>query len=154
MDIEQILENAKRDPTLFANINIHELFENLNALEPVTYLANMSLSKITAIIYEKIKEFTENAEEIADLCDKLAEYRYVEEIFEIQKGKYIRTMDIETGKMALGGIVMDIKFTDNGTYILCKNKNRFFQIHFDKYLFFQKLSMDEQLYLMACDYIR
>jgi hypothetical protein len=151
--MEKILENAKRDPTLFANINMSELFANLNALEPVAYLANTSLSKITTVVYSKIKEFTEDAEEIADLCDKLAEYRYAEEIFEIQKGKYIRAMNVETGKLSYGGIVMDIKFTDKGTYILCKNQNRFIQIHFDKYLIFQKLSMDEQLYLMACDYI-
>jgi len=155
MDIQQIFEDAKRDPSLLAHLDLDELFKNIDAA-PADYLANTTLAEITANVYEKIKGITTDAECIADLCAKLAEYRAIDEIFEIQRGKYVRSISLEKGDnpaLNNGGIVVDIKFTDTGTHVLCKNRLKFFQIPFDKHLIFQKLSADEQLYLMASEYI-
>ena len=53
-----------------------------------------------------------------------------------------------------GGIVVDVKFLDNGTHILCKNGLRFIQYKFDDCLTFQKLSADEQMVLSCYDFLR
>ena len=53
-----------------------------------------------------------------------------------------------------GGIVVDVKFLDNGTHILCKNGPRFIQYKFDDCLTFQKLSADEQMVLSCYDLLR
>jgi hypothetical protein len=51
---------------------------------------------------------------------------------------------------AAGGIVVDIKFLDNGVHVLClNNQRRLIQYKFDGSITFQKLSVDEQLILMA-----
>ena len=45
---------------------------------------------------------------------------------------------------------MDVKFMDTGTQILCRNVcNKFIQIKFDECIIFQKLSVEEQLILLA-----
>jgi hypothetical protein len=49
-----------------------------------------------------------------------------------------------------GGILLDIKVTDDGINILCKNSmNRFFSYKWDDCLSYQKLSFEEQIILMA-----
>jgi len=53
-----------------------------------------------------------------------------------------------------GGIVVDVKFLDNGTHILCKNGPRFIQYKFDDCITFQKLSADEQMVLSCYDFLR
>jgi hypothetical protein len=86
------------------------------------------------------------------LMKKLHEYRFVDEIYELHRGKHVRWIrksDISHG-LKLGGIVVDIKFLDNGTQILVRNRysgNKMIQYKFDDVLTFQKLSYDEQLIL-------
>lgn len=84
---------------------------------------------------------------------KLIEYVYIDEICDIQKGRHIRWIRITPGaKLTLtnGGVIMDVKFTDNGTQILCKNKgNMFIQYKFDDCISFQKMSNQEQIIIMA-----
>ena len=153
MDISKIFEDAKRDPTLLSKINIEELLRNS---EPIEYLANTSLKEINTIKLEKIKEFTMDPNTLIDLCSRVSEYKYIDEIFEIKCGKYIRTIPISylPPTLSRGGIVVGIDFTDTGTYLLCKNNcNRIFKVGFDKHLIFQKLSEDELLYLTASEYI-
>jgi hypothetical protein len=50
--------------------------------------------------------------------------------------------------------VVDIKFLDNGTQILTMNSlRRFIQFKFDECLTFQKLTVEEQLILMAYEHL-
>jgi hypothetical protein len=59
----------------------------------------------------------------------------------VEKGKH---------KLTNGGIVVNIKFMDNGIHIITMNsQNRFHQYKFDECITFQKLSTEEQLILMA-----
>ena len=45
---------------------------------------------------------------------------------------------------------MNVKIENKGVILLCKNNsNRFFNVCFDNCLVFQKLSMEEQIVLMA-----
>ena len=131
--------------------------------------------------------------EISDVCfrenipqnivEKLTEYRYVDKICDLIRGKYIRWVRLSKDKgdltltkgdltltkgdltltkgnltltkgdltLTKGGIVADIKFLENGIYILIKNAcNKFIQYRFDECITFQKLSVEELLYINIC----
>jgi hypothetical protein len=83
-------------------------------------------------------------------------YRYVDEIRYLHKGKHIRWIrqNNKIPSLTNGGIVVNIKFLDNGIHIVCKNsQNRFIQYKFDDCITFQRLSVEEQLLLMAYENI-
>jgi len=100
--------------------------------------------------------------EISDVCirenisqnivDKLTEYRYVDKICDLIRGKHVRWVRLSnTDSLTKGGIVADIKFLENGIYILIKNaRNQFMQYKFDDCITFQKLSTEELLYIRIC----
>lgn len=102
--------------------------------------------------------------EISDVCilenipqnilDKLTEYRYVDKICDLIRGKHVRWIRLSTtitNSLTKGGIVADIKFLENGIYILIKNAlNKFMQYKFDDCITFQKLSTEELLYTRIC----
>jgi len=84
----------------------------------------------------------------------LTGYRYVENLYELHKGKHIRWIREANKKLTNGAIIMDVKFTDKGTNILCRNSQfRLFQVKFDECIIFQKLSTGEQLILMAYEHV-
>ena len=101
--------------------------------------------------------------EISDVCirenipqkiyEKLTEYRYVDKICDLIRGKHVRWVRLSSEAYTLtkGGIVTDIKFLENGIYILIKNaRNQFIQYKFDDCITFQKLSTEELLYIRIC----
>jgi hypothetical protein len=163
--IHQIFENALKDPELFSTIDIEKLLDSIEN-EKNEYLDEKTMEDITKDIYEIINEvFYEDEKE--EICNKLVGYRYVDLLHELHKGKHIRWIrhnknnkndnnqkNVIGPKLTNGGIVTDIKFLDNGTHILCKNlMGRFIQYKFDDCYTFQKLSVDEQLILMAYEHI-
>lgn len=85
--------------------------------------------------------------------EKLDGYRYVDEINELFRGKYIRWIN-KNGKLTNGAIVMEIKFLDEGIHILCRNgANRFIQFKWDDCLVFQKLTDEEWMLLSVKSHI-
>jgi len=156
MNIDQIFKDAQNDSSLLSKIDINEL---LNSLENKNndYLENKTLTDINNDKYNALSQINLSNENVQQYCEKLAEFRLVDEVYELHKGKYIRWINIEDDanfKLQSGGFVFDIKFLDNGTHVLCMNNSRrFVQYKFDKCLTFQKLSMEEQLILMAYEKI-
>ena len=157
-DIQNIFENALKDPTLLSRLDIDKLLDTLEKNKN-DYLENKTTHMITNDIFEKISELNISEEFSKKICDKLIGYRYVDEIHELHKGKHVRWIRI-AGKsikqaetmLTNGGIITDIKFLDNGTHILCMNGGRrFIQYKFDECLTFQKMTSEEQLILMAYD---
>ena len=171
MNVQEIFNDARNDPDLLSTIDIEEL---LNAVEndKNKHLDNKTLDDIAQEKYEQLKELAKpnkisesfsgsksaafelrrpSKETIKTIFSKLSEYRYVDEIFQLHRGKHVRWIrrdkpDILTN----GGIVMDVKFLDTGTHILTKNgMNRFIQYNFDDCITFQKMSSEEQMILMA-----
>ncbi len=153
MDINEIFENVRKDTSLLANIDIDELLR-VTENDKNDYLNNKTLDDILDENIKAIKKLKMPKGETAELCDKLVGYRLVDKIFDIHKGKHIRW--IRSGrKITNGAIVVDVKFMDNGTHILCCNpQGRMFQINFNECLVFQKLSVGEQLILMAYEQMR
>jgi len=81
---------------------------------------------------------------------KLTKYRYIDEINQIVKGRNIKYVNKNTKIFKNGGLVLDVKFLENGTHILCKGFNNFVkQIKFDDSIIFQALTTEEQIILMS-----
>lgn len=154
MDINAIFENVRKDTSLLANIDMDEL---LRATEndKNDYLNNKTIDDIMDENIKAIRALKLPKDETRDLCNKLVGYRLVENVFDIHKGKHIRWIRQPGTKLTNGALVADIKFMDNGTHILCRNlQARMFQIKFNECLVFQKLSVGEQLILMAYEHIQ
>ena len=165
MNISEIFENAKRDPELFANIDIDQL---LNAIqdESIDYLEDKTLKSINNDIFKSLYEIGYRGEQLKEYCEKLIGYRLVNEVFELHKGKLVKTIRIFDDeynplipKLRMHGKVSNIKFLDNGTHVVCmmfingRFSNSYAQYKFDQYLTFQKLSDDENLILLTYEYL-
>lgn len=155
IDVEELFRNAQADQSLLSTINIDELLETLEK-NNTDYLENKTLDSISQEVAATCLNLGVPRERAMDLCDKLIGYRQVNEIHELHKGKLVKTVKMVDGqaRIQLKGIVMNIKFLDNGTHILCMNPQRkFSQYKFDEYITFQQLSTEEQLILMAYEYV-
>ena len=152
MDINAIFERVRKDNSLLANIDMDELLKAAE-VDKNDYLNNKTVSDIIDENITAIKRINRSKVETAELCNKLVGYRFIENVFDIHKGKHIRW--IKPGKpITNGALVIDVKFLDNGTHVLCKSaQGRMFQVKFNDCAVFQKLSVGEQLILMAYEHI-
>ena len=150
--IEQVYKDAINDPTLLSSLDIDELLDTLEN-ETNDYLENKTLDGITEEIYKEVCEICDEQEIQEKICLKLVGYRMIDELHELHKGKHVRWIRRGTNKLTNGGIVVDIKFLDTGTHILCMNSmNRFIQYKYDDCVTFQKMSSTEMLILMAYEH--
>ena len=86
--------------------------------------------------------------------NKLINYRYVDEIHEIKYGAFVKWIPISepTNLPLKYGIVCDIKITDDGVIIICKNfVNKYYTFKMNECLIFQKLSSQEEIIIHALD---
>ena len=149
LNINQIFEDALTDPSLLSTLDIDNLLESIENTKN-DYLDNKTTSDITSEIQDKLNEIGLSDDEKEIIIVKLKEYRFVDEIHELHKGKMVRWIRNGTNRLTNGGIVTDIKFLDNGVHILCMNsQRRFIQYKYDDCYTFQKMNVEEQLILMA-----
>lgn len=151
-NVEEIFKNALQDPSLLSAIDIDQLLNMMD--NPKTdYLENRTMPELANDVSDALTQLLNDDLKILEYKIKLGGYRLVDELHELHKGKHVRWIRRENGKLTNGGIVVDIRFLDNGTHILCMNSMRkFIQYKFDDCLTFQKLSTEEQLILMAYEY--
>ena len=73
-------------------------------------------------------------------------------------GSYLKWISLKNPDNIIltnGAFFCNIKITNNGVYIICKNfMNRYFQIKMDECLLFQKLSDQEKIILNALDHLQ
>lgn len=149
LNINQIFEDALTDPSLLSTLDIDNLLESIENTKN-DYLDNKTTSDITSEIHDKLNEIGLSDDEKEIIIVKLKEYRFVDEIHELHKGKMVRWVRNGTNRLTNGGIVTDIKFLDNGVHVLCMNsQRRFIQYKYDDCYTFQKMNVEEQLILMA-----
>ena len=159
IDINELFENAMKDPTLFSTMDIDKLLESIEN-DKNDYLQNKSMKIITKEIYETIQNLQLSQKTKLEYFQKLLGYRLVDDVHELHVGKHVRWIReqvLTNGQAKVltnGGIVTTIKFLDNGTQVLCKSSGqRFIQFKFDECIIFQKMSLEEQLIMMAYDYL-
>ena len=89
---------------------------------------------------------------------KLREYRYVDEISDLQYGYYIRWISLKDPnniKLTNGAHICDIKILNEGVHIVCRNGyNNFMQLNLDENIVFQKLTDQEKIILKTLDYLK
>jgi len=158
INIQELFENIQKDPSLITTMNVNELLNIVKDDNNSTkYLLNKTFDVIkTDILYTLTNNFPYlSSYQIDSFSKTLFDFRYVDEIYELHKGKYVRWIKINHNstnnipKLTTGGFVVNIKFLDNGIYILCKNnRNQFIQYKYDDCITFQKLSYEEHIILM------
>ena len=175
IDVGEIYKNALKDPSLFSTIDIDKMLDSIEN-EKNDYLENKTMDSVTQEIYEKISDLPIPDESKENICKKLIGYRYVDEIHELHKGKITSWIRIKKSaaqellerqikgsentytiqpKLSGTGILVNIKFADRGTNVVISNppNHRFTQYRFDDCLTFQKMTEEEQLILMAYEYL-
>lgn len=152
-NINKIMKDALNDPSLLNTLDINKLLNTLEN-EKHDYLNNKTLETFINENNHLIQKLDISPTNKINYCNKLIGYRLVDQINELHKGKHIRWYRENTKQLTNGGILMDIKFLDNGIHILCMNTMRkFIQYKFDDCITFQKLTEEEQLILLAYEYM-
>lgn len=152
-EVNKIFESAMKDPTLLSTIDVDSLLSSIEDSKN-DYLENKTIEIINKDIFDSVNAFHINMETKESYCDKLIGYRLVLELNELHKGKHIRWIRKNNSKLTNGGIIVDIKFLNEGVHILCMgNGKRFVQIKFDDCVIYQKMSEAEQLIVMAYEYV-
>jgi hypothetical protein len=137
-------------------MDVEKLLKALDNEENQKFL-NLTTKKINEMKQEILSELTLSKEEIKSLMQKLKEYAYVDEMNELRYGAFIRWIPIkdpDNVHLTPGGILCEIKVTDDGVYLACKNfAHKYYQIKMDECLIFQKLTSQEQVLLSALDHL-
>lgn len=120
-------------------------------------IENLSTRKIKAIKNDYLQQLQLSREELKDYHKKLKEYRAVDDLTNIQYGRYIRWISLKHPEnicLTTGGVIIDIQLQDDGIYVLCKNfRNKRMKIKIDECFIFQKLTDQEKTILAALDYL-
>ena len=122
-------------------------------------LFNFTSKKILEMNLNILKELHLDKNETLQILKKLKEYKYIDEMNDLKYGTYIRWIPInnpENIHLTKGAVFCEIKITDNGVFIVCKNmgySTKHFQIKMDECLIFQKLTSQEQVLLSALDHL-
>jgi hypothetical protein len=122
-------------------------------------LFNFTTKKILEMNLQVLKELELDKTETLQLLKKLKEYKYVDEMNDLKYGTYLRWIPInnpENIHLTKGAVFCELKITDNGVFIVCKNfgySTKHFQIKMDECLIFQKLTAQELVLLSALDHL-
>lgn len=110
---------------------------------------NIKILKELGLPYDVFNEYME----------KLEDYKYVDEMGDLKTGSFIRWIPICEDKeveLKKGGVLCDVKVTNNGVFLVCKvfsYKASHIQFKMDDALIFQKLSDQEKILLSAIDHL-
>lgn len=156
----QLKKITREDDQAEATIDVQELIRNAGdtlqhlqktvIINGTPVLQNKTLEDINREVYSVISQ---NAppHKHKELCDKLVGYRVVHELPELQKSKAVKILKYkgEDLKLQTMGVVMSIKFYDNGTHVVCMVPPRMvMQFKYNETVaVFQKISEDEYLFL-------
>lgn len=150
MNLSEFIREAREDPTLLSKINVTKLLESIDSTKN-DFLENQTTETISATVFDSIVRLPISDKKIiASHCEKLAGYRFVDELHLLHKGKYVRWIRHDAPeKIMKGAVVTDIQFGDFGANVLCRlMTGEFLRYRFDKCNTYQKLTEEEQLLLM------
>lgn len=120
-------------------------------------IININNKKISLIKNKMLQKLNLSRDKLISYNKSLKNYKYVDDLKDIQYGCYVRWITLANPKqikLTNGGIICEIKVTDDGIILICKNyMNRFFQFKMSENLIFQKLTNQENIILSAFDYL-
>ena len=142
--IQDLIEDALKDPTLAGSIDIDKLLETSQDSGFVGRTMESVTKEIVVVLNEELK----HDEKVAEFSGKLLGYQYIDRICDIRLGRFMRWIKRETRILHRGGILSSIDVKDSGVVLLCRNvKNGFFRLKWDDCLLFQQLSIEEKMIL-------
>lgn len=150
-------------------MNIEDILHSLDNDRNLS-ISKLTYDKINNMKYNMLQRLGMNDEELESMLLKLGDYRYVEELQDIQHGAFIRYIPLTSKNnrnrnqnensvnsdivLKNGGFICDIKILGSGVQLLCRNHFRkIFQLKLDEVLIFQKLSNQEDIILSVFDYL-
>jgi len=144
-------------------MNIEDVLHSLDNDRNLS-ISKLTYDKINNMKYNMLERLGMNDDELESMLHKLADYRYVEELQDIQHGAFIRYIPLTSKSkngdnnsdiiLKNGGFICDIKILGSGVHLLCRNHFRkIFQLKLDEVLIFQKLSNQEEIILSVFDYL-
>lgn len=120
-------------------------------------IMNLTSKKILEMNLQILKELHLDKPTTLNYLKKLKGYRYVDELNDLKHGSFIRWIPItDPSYLPLHhcGMICDIKITDNGVMITCKNfMHRHYTFKMDECLIFQKLTSQEQVIISVLDHL-
>jgi len=127
--------------------------------EENSYLVDMTSKKIKNMNKTILTELHLSNDEIEAYMNKLKDYMYIDDMSHLKYGSYIKYIPItdpDDLPLKSGGIMCEMKITDQGISIVCKGfgyNAKHFQIKFDEVIIFQKLTSQEKVLLNAIEYL-
>ena len=138
------------------NIDIDGLLKALDN-DSNTSIGELTTLKIQTTKNNVLQQLRLPRDKLKDLHKKLKNYRFVDDLDDIQYGRYIRWISLKDPsniKLTNGGIICDIRVFDEQVHIRCRNNlNRIMQIILDECLVFQKLTDQERVILDVLNYL-
>lgn len=133
----------------------------LKALDDETneHLFNFTTKKMREMTLKILKELELTKQETLEMMKKLKDYKYVDEMSDLKYGTYLRWIpvdDPENVHLTKGAIFCEVKITDDGVFLVCKNYGygkKHFRLSMDKNLIFQRLTEQELVLLSALDHL-
>jgi len=122
-------------------------------------LMGLTTQKINELNLKVINELQLSKKEALNILRKLNGYKYADEMDDLKYGTYIRWIKLDNPDLLTltqGAIFTDIKITDQGVNLICKNfgyGNKRFTIKMDECLIFRKLTNQELILLSALDHL-
>jgi|688.fasta_scaffold670700_1 hypothetical protein len=120
-------------------------------------IMNLTTRKLMELNLKILKELMFDKETLINYLRKLKGYKYIDEIDELKHGAFIKWIPITDPKnlpLNQCGLICDIKITDDGVIIVCKNfMHRHYTFKTDEVLIFQKLSNQEMVIISALDHL-
>ena len=120
-------------------------------------IGNLNSKLIKSMKNDYLQQLQLSRDKLKEYHKKLKDYRYVDDLSNIQYGRYIRWINLTDPnnlKLTTGGIIIDIKICETGIHLICKNfKNHKFQIRINEFFIFQKITEQEKIILFALDYL-
>jgi len=122
-------------------------------------LLGLTTLKIKELNLKVINELGLPKYEAVGIMRKLVDYKYVDELDDLKYGTYIRWIklnDPDDLNLTKGATFSDIKITEQGVNLICKNfgdSSKRFTIKMDECLIFRKLTNQEMILLSALDHL-
>uniref|UniRef100_A0A6C0EKU0 Uncharacterized protein n=1 Tax=viral metagenome TaxID=1070528 RepID=A0A6C0EKU0_9ZZZZ len=162
-EIQKWFQAAREDTSLQSTLNLDEILRQGSIGN--TQTGDTSLRDIHACTHRQLVALGLPEDMVRDYGQRLADYRYVDEIHQLYCGRYLRWIrkkkpegsDPGSGpgpdpepkppKLDMGGILSDIRFTATGVHLFSLAPQTRYprRILYDNYLVFQQLTPDERL---------
>ena len=145
------------------SLDVNDLIQALEN-ENNTNVAGLSSATMKKTKNDILQKLQLSGGELKEYHRVLKDYKYVDELNELQVGRFIRWIRLDKDttdiKLVNGAVLVNILVNEIGVFLICSGLNRGGRggsrnvaLKFDYCLIFQKLSDQEKILVSAIDYL-